>query len=264
MNLSISNIAWGKELDPYVYNLMQEYGFSGLEIAPTRVFPSAPYDDPAKAVEWKKTLKEQYGFEIPSMQSIWYGRAERIFGTEEERQVLLDYTKKAILFAEAIDCGNLVFGCPKNRSIPDSAKSDEVIPFFREIGDYALEHHTVVSLEANPVIYNTNFLNTTQETIEFIKKVGSDGILLNLDIGTMVENGETIDEIKKCIHLIRHVHISEPGLNIISDRLLHRDVAELLRKEKYEGYISIEMGRQESIDVIHNTLDYVNKIFDSK
>lgn len=54
-----------------------------------------------------------------SMQSIWYGRTEKLFGTEEERNLLLDYTKSAVDFAAAIGCKNLVFGCPKNRCIPE-------------------------------------------------------------------------------------------------------------------------------------------------
>lgn len=38
MKLSISNIGWDAEQDEAVYRLMGAYGFSGLEIAPTRIF----------------------------------------------------------------------------------------------------------------------------------------------------------------------------------------------------------------------------------
>ena len=41
MNLSISNIGWPAELDSQVYALMKKHGYSGLEIAPTRIFPAA-------------------------------------------------------------------------------------------------------------------------------------------------------------------------------------------------------------------------------
>ena len=44
MKLSVSNIGWKMEEDEYVYSLMKKYGYSGLEIAPTRIFPEAPYD----------------------------------------------------------------------------------------------------------------------------------------------------------------------------------------------------------------------------
>ena len=117
MKLSISNIAWDSGEDDKIYLLMQKYGFSGLEIAPTKIFPQNPYDKIEEAKLWAQNLKEKYGFVIPSMQSIWYGRSEKIFASAEDRQILINYTKKAIDFASAIGCKNLVFGCPKNRKM---------------------------------------------------------------------------------------------------------------------------------------------------
>jgi len=58
MRFAISNIGWEAKQDEIVYSLMKKYGFK-----------------------------------VPSMQSIWYGRQEMIFGTQEERQILLEYTK---------------------------------------------------------------------------------------------------------------------------------------------------------------------------
>ena len=43
------------------------------------------------------------------MQSIWFRRQEMLFGTEEERKVLVDYTKKAIDFAAAVGCEMVCF-----------------------------------------------------------------------------------------------------------------------------------------------------------
>lgn len=107
------------------HGLMQGYGFSGLEIASTRVFPEAPYDRPGEAAVWAARLKERHGLIIPSIQSIWYGRHEALFGTEKERGILLDHTRKAIDFAAAVGCRNLVFGCPKNRRLHDGADPGE-------------------------------------------------------------------------------------------------------------------------------------------
>ena len=53
MNLSISNIAWDKENDEKVYKLMKENGFSGLEIAPTRVYITSKY----AILYWNTVLK---------------------------------------------------------------------------------------------------------------------------------------------------------------------------------------------------------------
>lgn len=52
MKLAISNIAWGAEDDENIYDMMVRYGYKGLEIAPTRIFPTDPYGDLGRAVEW--------------------------------------------------------------------------------------------------------------------------------------------------------------------------------------------------------------------
>lgn len=262
MILSISNIAWTAENDEKVYGFMKDHGFSGLEIAPTRIFPEAPYEDLAASERWKEGLQASYGFTVPSMQSIWYGRKEKLFGTVEEREALLSYTKKAVDFAQTIGCGNLVFGCPVSRAIPEGKDAGSAIGFFRELGEYAYAHQTVIGIEPNPKIYNTNFINTTEEAFDLIKAVDSQGFLLNLDMGTMIENGESADILKGRTDLINHVHVSEPGLKPIRKRKIHEQIAGLLKAEGYQKAVSIEMGRQEDIDLLFRTMEYVRNVFD--
>lgn len=261
MNLSISNIAWAEENDKDVYEMMKTKGFSGLEIAPTRVFPENPYDRCSEAQVWSDEISSNYGFTVPSMQSIWYGRQEKLFGSEEEKTALIDYTKKAIVFAESIGCKNLVFGCPRNRNMPEGSDELIAISFFKEIGDFAFDHNTVIGMEANPPIYNTNYINDTPTAIELIEKVDSKGFLLNLDLGTMVENGEDVSFLKGKEHLINHVHISEPGLKVIKKRKEHNELAELLNNYGYMNYVSIEVGKQEDIKTLEKIMTYVKCVF---
>lgn len=261
MKLSISNIAWSAEKDEQVYRLLRKYGYTGLEIAPTRIFPESPYEHLKEAESWARSIYEKYGLSISSIQSIWYGKTENIFGTQKERTNLIEYTRKAIDFAEALRCGHLVFGCPKNRNHPEEISSDEAIPFFRSISEYAAERSVFIGLEANPVIYNTNFINTTVQALDFIEKVGSNGLKINLDVGTMVYNGESADILYDKVNQISHVHISEPGLNLIKPRKIHQDIAKILLDGRYDGFISIEMGTQNEIDEIEKTIKYVAKVF---
>ena len=62
MKLAISNIAWSEENDLSVYKLMNKYGYSGLEIAPTRIFPLLPYDNLEEATIWSNNLYDKYEF----------------------------------------------------------------------------------------------------------------------------------------------------------------------------------------------------------
>jgi len=258
MKLSISNIAWTAEHDTEMYQYLRKSGFQGLEIAPTRIFPEAPYEKLSEAKEWAAELKEKYGLEVPSMQSIWYGHQEKIFGSKEERKILIDYTKKAVDFAEVIGCKNLVFGNPKNRDTEDvQGNYPTAIEFFREIGDYALEHHTTIAIEANPIIYNTHFLNTTEQTVEMAYKCGSEGVKVNVDLGTVIYNEEDINYLKQIPEYINHVHISEPGLNPIEQRECHDALLSLLKEMGYEKFVSIEMGNKNNLEQVKTIIEYI-------
>lgn len=261
MRLSISNIAWSPDHDAEMYQYLKDIGFQGLEIAPTRIFPEKPYEHISEAKDWAVALKENYGLVVPSMQSIWYGLQEKLFGTREERQILIDYTKKTVDFAEAIGCHNLVFGNPRNRDTEDVAGNyPTAIEFFREIGDYALEHNTIIAIEANPVIYNTHFLNTTEQAVEMAYKSGSDGVKVNVDFGTIIYNAEDIYYLKQIPEYINHVHISEPGLNLIEHRPDHHLLFDLLKSMKYNRFVSIEMGNKGNLNDVKKTMEYIKSL----
>lgn len=260
MKLSISNLAWNQKDDCEVFSLMHKLGFEGLEIAPTKIFPAEPYSKLDEAKIWSEKLRKEYGFSVPSMQSIWYGKTENIFSSEEERQILSAYTKSAIDFASVIGCKNLVFGCPKNRNKPENADENIAIDFFRSLGDYAVSKNTCIGMEANPKIYNTNFINTTEAAVDLIKRVGSEGFKLNLDVGTMVQNQESMEVLIGNSNLINHVHISEPYLKKIEKRELHKDLFAFLKSEKYNGFVSIEMGLTENISDLEDVMKYIREI----
>jgi sugar phosphate isomerase/epimerase len=261
MKLAVSNIAWAANYDEEMYSYLREYGFYGLEIAPTRIFPEAPYQHCQEAEKFAKRLRKDFDLTVCSIQSIWYGRQEKLFGTETERQLLLSYTKQAIDFASAMQCKNVVFGCPRNRVIENSAQYEIAVQFFQDIGSYAKEKGTIVAIEPNPEIYHTNFINTTLEGLNFCRDVCSDGIAVNLDCGTIIQNMETPDCIANDIHLINHVHLSEPNLAKIEHHNLHRLLRDLLIAGKYNNFVSIEMKRYDDIEVLKKVMAEVTKEF---
>ena len=61
--------------------------------------------------------------------------------------------------------------------------------------------------------------------------------------------------------IINHVHISEPGLKKIEYHKVHNKLLDVLINEGYQGFVSIEMGRQEDISVIKNVMEYIKGVF---
>jgi sugar phosphate isomerase/epimerase len=264
MKLAISNIAWEKKDDNDVWALLKQYGFTGLEIAPSRLIEVNPYHNLKRAADKAQYLKEEYGLEIPSVQALLFGRKENIFKNTEERKVLMDYLKKAVSFAHAINCPVLVFGSPKNRNMMEVNEKNWKIAqeFFTEIADEAAQKKVALCLEANPSIYGTNFVNSTPQAIEFVRKINKPGLGVNLDFGTLILNAEGLPG-SADFDLIKHIHISEPYLALIEAREEHQKLAVLLKKIGYGGYVSIEMRAvsENALALIEKTLAYIAEIF---
>ncbi|WP_418972836.1 sugar phosphate isomerase/epimerase family protein [Allofournierella sp.] len=259
MKCSASNIGWAAEEDQRVWQLLKKYGYQGLEIAPTRVFPGRPYDNLPGAALFAGVMYQQYGLVIPSMQSIWFGRTGSIF-VPEEAKALEEYTGEAIEFAAACRCRSLVFGCPRNRNVPAGRQAAEAEVFFARLGWLAGRRGAVIALEANPPVYNTNFLNTTAEAFALAKKLASPGIGVNLDVGTMLANGERPSDFAAEMQYVSHVHISEPGLAPIRPRVLHKELALLLGAVGYQGFVSLEM-KAAPLAEVERCIDYVAEVF---
>ena len=181
--------------------------------------------------------------------------------------------KKAIDFAVALKCKNIVFGCPKNRNIPDGydlALAGKVsVNFFSELTMYAAQRGTCIAIEANPSIYNTNFINYTSQAFELVRYIGkevgknaSKAFKVNLDLGAILANGENIYELltEKNIPLINHVHYSEPNLKMLRQREEHREIKRILDENGYENYISIEMRMPERSRDVLTAVEYLRSL----
>lgn len=259
MNLSISNIAWTSDYDVQMYAFLKEIGYNGLEIAPTRLFIDHPYTHIEEAKEYAEQLRDKYELVIPSMQSIWYGRQEKIFGDEKDRKTLIEYTRKACEFANAIGCKNLVFGNPRNRETTNLLKDYPIaIDFFHTLGEIALENNTIVAIEPNPTIYNTHFVNFTNQAVELADRANSRGIKVNFDLGAAIENNEDVNDIYKIGEYVNHLHISEPFLNPISRQHeeLHRVLIDFAKSHK-DVFLSIEMGNKVELEEVKIIMKYV-------
>ena len=257
MKLSISNLAWQKEEDEEMYKICKCMGYDGIEIAPSRIFGENPYQNLDKVDNYRSFLKEKYKLNVSSIQSIWYGKQGFLF--QNDYEMFIDYTKKIIEFAKVIGATNIVLGCPKNRKVFHIEDYQRGIDFFKRMAEYAEKNNTIFSIEANPAIYDTNYINYTLEAMAIVKYIGSEYLKINLDIGTMIYNGEDIQMIQDHINLINHVHISEPQLRLIERRELHRQLLYILKHKDYKNYVSIEMASQ-SVEAIKRIMKYIAEL----
>lgn len=262
MKLSISNIAWKAEWDKDVYQKLHDIGFSAIEIAPLRTLANG-YDSSDEA--YKTWLNEYHLFfsEVASMQSLLFKLDIQLFESLENVEYVLTILKKGLIFAFNLNVRTLVFGSPAIRNVNSNQEFEHSKIFFKQLADLAQTFDIQIALEPNPTIYNTNFINTTQDALDYVKLINHPNFGINLDLGTVIENKEMIHDIidKDTIAWIKHVHISEPYLIPIqkdhSD--LHSELFRSLKAVGYDKFVSIEMKSGLEQTDLFEVLDYIKE-----
>lgn len=259
MKLAVSNIAWDTSQNEQVFSQMKKLGFDYLEIAPTKL-AAQPYtaEGIARSQEFLKQVNENYGIQVASMQAILYGVSDRLFASEDERDRLFAYVCQAMDYAQAVGCPHLVFGSPKNRIIEEPSQYAIALDFFAKVAAYAQEKGVYFSIEANPTLYGTNFINTHQEAFDLVKEINHPNFGVIVDVGSMVANEESVTLLEEYIPYINHLHISEPYLVPVKERELHRDLVSLLTGLGYDKVVSIEMQQPEELQILLDVMTYVS------
>ena len=77
----------------------------------------------------------------------------------------------------------------------------------------------------------------------------------------LISYAEDVSVLEGAEKLISHVHLSEPGLVPVRERELHKELAAFLRSFGYEGWVSIEVKRQDDIGELERMMEYVANLF---
>lgn len=257
MILSMSNIAWVPEERLEAYAALSEAGFTGLEIAPGLFFHASEDPFVPSEAEARQALAEiaDHGLRLVSMQSLLFGvEGAGLFDGEAARTALVKGMTRAIDLAGRFGIPNLVFGSPAQRRVPEGMAMeqalDEAAGVFRTLGDRAEKAGTVITIEANPAAYGTNFLNTLGEASSFVERVDHPAIAPILDLGAMHMNGEfeiVPGALPRLAPKLNHVHVSEPELAPApADPARLAPVLAGLASQGYTKAVSIEMRRPEN------------------
>lgn len=269
MRLAVSNIAWPREQDTAVADLLREYGIAGIEIAPTKVWgnPIAARDD---AIDSYRDWWESRGIRIVAAQSLLFGRPElTLFDSREVRQHTFNHLSAIIRVCARAGAESLVFGSPKNRrvgNVPRAQAWDIAVGFFRGLAAVAESHGTAIVMEANPREYGADFVTTAAEAVELVNAVDHPGFRLHLDTACMTLAGDPITKtFDAAFPLLRHFHASEPNLAAPggSGRVDHRSFAAQLATRGYAGWVSLEMREPEpfTLDGLAGALRWLKRCY---
>lgn len=264
MKLAVSNIAWEQHDDPKVLSMLREAGVTGIEVAPTKVWPSWKGMSTQAATSYRRQLANE-GFEIPALQAILFGFPDFQVFVADSHAAFIEHLKRVADIAAALGATVSVFGSPKNRrrgQLSVGAAMSMAADFFGEVGELFSAHGCCIGLEHNPVEYGCDFITSGADAREFVDQVASDGIGLHLDSGGLHMSGGEITTPIRTLQPCVHYHASEPMLAPLADGVVdHGSCLRALRATGYERWVSIEMKQppEDAVTSIRRSIDVVSK-----
>jgi sugar phosphate isomerase/epimerase len=245
----MSNIAWSPAFDQEVAEILRDNGLSGVEIAPTRIWPHPLEADPRQANAYRRDW-ERRGFPIVALQALLFGQDHlRLFEMGAKgRAEMLAYLEGIIELGARLGAQALVFGSPKARRREELGVEEArriAADFFRDVGEAAARHDLCLCIEANPPDYGADFVLNAKEATDLVAAVDHQGFRLHLDTACMhLAGDDPAVAISTGAPVLRHFHVSEPNLAPVgesSSDVDHERGADALRACDYNGYVSVEM-----------------------
>lgn len=195
-----------------------------------------------------------------------YGEEGLSFSNPDEtiRKIAVERINNQIVFASHFNA-QVIIGLIRGK-IEENVKRAEAeewtIDCLRKCTKFAREYNIGLTLE--PVNrYESNFINTLKEGIEFIKRVGASNLGLLADTFHMnIEEVSIYDSIVQAKDYITHVHFADsnrwaPGCG----HLNFTTIVQTLKKIGYQGYVSAEiLPLPDSDSAARNTIKNLNKI----
>ena len=216
-----------------------ELGFDGAELAVRN-----PKD--LKVEDVINIIKEN-DLEVPAIGTGQaYGEEGLSFSDPDEviRKMAVERINDQIVFASNFNA-QVIIGLIRGNveeSVGRAEAEEWTIDCLRKCTEFAQEYNILLTLE--PVNrYESNFINTLNEGIEFIERVGASNLRLLADTFHMnIEEVSIYDSIIQAKDFITHVHFADsnrwaPGCG-------HLDFAKIvqtLKKIGYQGYVSAEI-----------------------
>jgi sugar phosphate isomerase/epimerase len=182
----------------------------------------------------------------------------------ELRAKALQNLKDHVDLAEKLDC--LVIIGMMRGNLGDHADPDEALRLFREqleiLLKYAEDRGVTLALEAI-TSYINDYLNTMDETCDFIRGFGARNPVLHIDTHSMnIEDYDPVGSILRAGRNIGYVHFSEinrmyPG----AGRMDFPAFMGALKKIGYNGYITVEcLPLPNPLTAARRSLDYLKSI----
>jgi len=248
MKVSISNIALKEYSFEEALPRIKRCGIDGLELAPNLLFK----DPLNSSAQERKAIQEKIqdaGLEVVGLHSLFFNCPDLQILSETSRLTCIARIKGMAELCRDLGGKILTLGAPKNRKKGELEFEEayaRAVSFFQEVAGVLKENDVILCFEPLSVVYECDFIATADEGARLVGDVDSPHFQMLLDTGSMALNKEDAGKMfLKHKNKVKHIHINDPHLFPPGSKGIdHKVFAEILRENKYDGWLSLEFRSQ--------------------
>ncbi len=244
-------------------------GYDAIEIAPFTIAPYVTDITAAKRGEIKEAAKRQ-NIAISGIHWVLV-QAEGMYLTHPDatvRQRTSKYFCDLVDFCADIGGKTIVVGSPKQRNVMDGVSYEKAWDLAGETFKASIKHagERGVTICLEPLAPSeTNFINTAEEAIRFIRQFDNPNFKIILDVKAMSSESISIPQIiRESWPSFAYFHANDknlkgPGFGDVD----FVPIAKALKEVGYDGYVSVEVFKfDEGPEAIATrSLEYLKKTF---
>jgi sugar phosphate isomerase/epimerase len=272
MKFAICNEMFGSRPMADVFSTVRKLGYTGIEIAPFTLDPTAkPFDVrrvPSERIVEVRTQAEDAGLEVVGLHWL-LAKTEGLHLTSPDADVRRHTAEYLRALAEL--CGDLggkimVLGSPQQRNLLPGVSYEDAEAYAVEVLHGAIptcaEFGVTIALEPlGPA--EGNFMLTAESAIRLAKLVGSTHCRLHLDVKAMASEQVPIsNNIRASRDWLVHFHANDP--NLLGPGMGEVDFEPIfaaLQEIEYGGWVSVEVFKYEPSpdEIAQQSIEYLQK-----
>lgn len=225
------------------FQMAAELGYDAIELH---------LRDPCE-IDWDKTVKLIEKFSLP-VSAIGTGAGARMDGltfTDSDKRVrdkCVNRVSEHLKLAAIFECG-IILGSMNGNIQGDEKKKNSHFDCLKRCCDLASQNNVIVLIE--PLNrYESDWLNTTDDTLEIIEKIGYPNLKYLADTFHMnIEEADICRSLKKAGKNLGYLHLVDSNRQVPSyGHLRFCDIINTLQEMSYNGILSFECLPQPSSD----------------
>lgn len=224
-----------------------ELGYTGLEIAPFTLAPLITDVSAAQRAELRRTA-ESHGITIFALHWL-LAKTTGFYLTSPDPAVQKKTGEYLSVLAEACaELGGtiLVLGSPKQRDLLPGVTKTQADEYAWRTIEYCLPTlaKTGVTFCLEPLgPAETNYLNTADEAVSLIRKLGHPNVRLHLDVKAMSSESKPIPGVIRAnAEYTAHFHANDPNLRGPGfGEVDFKPIFQALADTNYSGWVSVEV-----------------------